>query len=503
MSSPQLTSASDSIGHHVLRTVATALIIAWIAFIGVMPQAANDFWLQAKIGEMILHDWFIPQTVLFAFTPIKDATFNAHEWLPSVFFHVLIRLFGESALPLILGGLVLTLYATLVSLIRYKSGGNLPWALLLGAVAVGVANGRNYLRPELLTLILLSLYWFVLERYRQTTTLTCWAGALIIVTVWANTHGSFILAPIIAGLYSLGTMLDRYRKPQPDRVDSKATPRQFAAIAITTLSCTMLTPFGWELLQFVFDFSRSHFARTYVVEWLPTFDPLLYERRPWRIGIAGLILMLGFTLSYWKKLSAVEILMVLLFSALAFQAFRFLVYGGMVFAFAAAGLPPRHWAGPRGQIRGYAFTLGFSILFLGLTVSYGNALGAYPHHYSRQESFSAAIKQALSNPAMRGNVLTSYELGAELVYRAYPRLQPSIDSRIDSYGDQYTAFHDQVLSNDQLLQAFVREYDVRYALLTYRDYIEFRQLPSVRAGGWEPVLFDSRTALLRRVRKNP
>lgn len=493
--------SQESAGYRLWRMAATILSIAMVTFIGVMPQASNDFWLQAKIGEMIVHDRVIPQTVMFAFTPIKDAPFNAHEWLASVGFYELIQVFGEDGLPLVLGGLVLTLYAVLVRLAYCKSGGNLPWALLLGTIAVGVANGRNYLRPELLTLILLGMYWIVLEHYRRTAAWTSWVGTAAIVIVWANIHGSFILAPIIAFIYALGVLMDRYRKPHPDRTTSKASPLQFAGIAGTAVACTMITPFGWDLLQFVFDFSRSHMAKAYVVEWLPTFDPQLYEQRPWRIGIAGLLLMIGFTLTQWRKLSTVEILMVLLFSVLAIKAFRFLVYGGMVFAFAASGFPPKNWAGQRGKTIGFVLAAGFSVLVLGLAIKYGNALGAFPHQYSRQESFTPLMKQALSHPEMRGNVLTSYELGAELVYRSYPRLKPSIDSRIDSYGDQYTGAHSHLLVNDALLRGFVKKYDVQYALLTYRDYLPFKELASVSGGRWEVVLMDGRAALLRRIEK--
>lgn len=491
-------SEHESLGLSFWRITAMVLTIAMVAFIGVMPQASNDFWLQAKVGEMIVHDRAIPQTVLFAFTPVKDAPFNAHEWLPSVLFYGLIQVFGEDGLPLVLGGLVLTLFAVMVRLAYLKSGGNLPWAILLATIAVGVANTRNYLRPELLTLILLALYWMALERYRRTANWTSWAAALAIVIVWANTHGSFILAPIIASVYALGVILDCYRKPHPDRVTSKATPRQFGLITVTALVCTLATPFGWELLRFVFEFNGAQLARTYIVEWMPTLDPRLFGNRTWQIGAAGLLLMVGSTLLNWKRLSAVELLMAVLFSILAMKAYRFLVYAGMVLAFVASALPPRSWSGARGKAIGFVLATGFSALTLGLAMNFGNAAGSWPHEYAHTESLSVLMKQVLSTPRLQGNVLTSYELGAELVYRAYPRLKPSIDSRIDSYGDYYTAAHHHLLLDDTLLAQFVKEYDVRYALLLNRDYAQFRSLASMRAGEWQVVMLDGRAAFLRR-----
>lgn len=481
------------------RITALVMAVAMVAFIGVMPQASNDFWLQAKVGELILQDGAIPQTVLFPFTPVRDAPFNAHEWLPSVLFHVLIQFTGEDGLPLVLGGLVMTLFAVMTGLAYRKSNGNLPWALLLATIAIGVANIRNYLRPELLTLILLGLYWLALERYRRTAAWSSWAWAATIVIIWANTHGSFILAPMIASVYALGIMLDRYRKPHADRALGQATPLQFALVTITTLACTLATPFGLELLKFVLDFSGSNMAQVYVVEWLPTFDPRLYERRPWQIGIAGLVLILGYTLMHWRRLSAVEILIALMFSVLAMKAYRFLVYGGMVLTFVAAALPPKQWSGMRGQMTGFALSTGLSAFILGLAMNFGNALGSFPYEYRHTESLSYLMKDVLRTSHLEGNVLTSYELGAELVYRTYPRLKPSIDSRIDSYGDAYTEDHRHLMLNDALLERFVKEFDVRYALLLNRDFEQFKHRASARKGEWKIILLDGRVVFLRRV----
>ena len=51
---------------------------------------------------------------------------------------------------------------------------------------------------------------------------------------------------------------------------------------------------------------------------------------------------------------------------------------------------------------------------------------------------------------MKGNVFNSYELGAELIYRAYPRLRPMIDSRIDSYGDEYFLLSDRLVHQEAM-----------------------------------------------------
>jgi L-threonylcarbamoyladenylate synthase len=77
----------------------------------VVPQVSNDFWLQAKVGELIARDHAIPKTILFPFTEIRDARFNAHEWLPSLLFYWLIDLVGEDGLPLVMGAAGVALFS--------------------------------------------------------------------------------------------------------------------------------------------------------------------------------------------------------------------------------------------------------------------------------------------------------------------------------------------------------------------------------------------------------
>jgi len=94
--------------------------------------------------------------------------------------------------------------------------------------------------------------------------------------------------------------------------------------------------------------------------------------------------------------------------------------------------------------------------------------------------------------------MTSYELGAEVIYRWWPRLQPSIDSRIDSYGDDYALFHVRLLQDERLLDLFLDGNRVNYMLLLRRDLdLGLRAMPSIRAN-WHIRLTDGDIFLIER-----
>jgi len=482
----------------LLRVVALVILVAAVTFISVMPQVSNDFWLQAKVGELIVQNHAIPTTVLFPFTTIQTAQFNAHEWLPSILFFALVRVFGEDGLPLVLGVAGLLLFATMSWLAYLRSGKNLPLSLMLGLMAVAVENYRHYLRPELVSLIFLGAYWLLLDANRRSPAVGNWLGALVIVVFWANTHGSFILAPLIGGVYATGTWIDSHRR-MSEIPDSPITSYEaFALFTVVALVCTLINPFGWNLLKFVFDFSRSSVAHQYVLEWLPTFDQRMRHTRGLWIGVACGIFASSVLLRHARKVSAVDGLMFLLFLVLAVGAIRFLVYLGMVSAFALAALAPQGWRTPEAQRRLYVISIATGSAILGSAMVFGNALHAYPHKADFDSSFSAPLVKELADPSLKGNVLTDYDLGAELVYRAYPRLRPSIDSRIDSYGDAYFQFHEDLFKDDILLNRFVNEYNVRYMLVYHYQLRMLEQLPSWKDRRWVIRFMDQKVVLLQR-----
>lgn len=475
------------------------MIIAAVTFISVVPQVSNDFWLQAKVGELIARDHSIPKTILFPFTWIQDAPFNAHEWLPSLLFYALIQTLGEDGLPFVMGGAGLALFGLTTWLAYRRSEKSLPVAMLLGLLAVGVENYRHFLRPELVSLFLLGLYWQLLESYRRRPTVWAWVSALLLVVLWANTHGSFILAPIIAAVYAVGLWVDGRLGLIARDKSHMAKVKGFAIFSIAALVMSLINPVGIGLLEFVLDFSHSDAAKVLVTEWLSPFDPRFRELRGLWIGLGCASLIAIAMLTRWRKLSAVDVLLFLMFLALALKTIRFLVYLGMVAAYVLPALLPSGWQAAKNRTRVYAVCTAASGLVLGLAIQYGNAFGAYPHKaWGTNTSFTSFMVKQLSDPSLKGNVINSYDFGAELVYRAYPRLRPSIDSRVDSYGGAYTVLNDRLFLEDELLTEFVKDYDVRYMLLNQRDFHLLEKLPNWTEKHWSIRGMDQRAVLLER-----
>lgn len=488
----------------VLRIVTMVLTICAVFYVSTAPQVVNDFWLQAKVGELIVTSGDIPRTVLFPFTEVKDAHFNAHEWLPSVFFYYLLKLFSEDGLPLALGSAGLLFFAVMVAMVLKRTRNNFALALLLGLAAIITENYRHFLRPELCSLVLFGLFLFAFANLRSDNRWSVTAAILIITVLWANTHGSFILAPMVLFAFAIGTWADGWRQAKGWLDLSETDTHQrvgwgfVAAMGCASGAACLINPFGVDQLVFVFSFSSSVVVKQQVAEWLPTFDPRLRgDPGLWFAMVIGL-LTAAFICHQWRKLRTGDLLFFLMFCALGLSAFRFLVYMGFISAWVTSGVISSSQKGDRSQLFLYTATAILGTTIIGASSVWGNAYGARPYSGMSYEILSRNMVKAISAEEAHGNVFNSYPFGAELVYRAYPRLRPSIDSRIDSYGDAYFLMHEGLLHDDTAFESFVARYDVRFLLLNPQDFERLKSRNAWKNGTWIVQVEDHKGAWLIR-----
>jgi hypothetical protein len=485
----------------VLRITAVAATVVLIALLNFVPTSTNDLWLQAKIGQMIVETGEIPRTVLFPFTWVRDNSFNAHEWLPSIIFHLLDRSLGHDGLLFAQGLLGLIQFSLCLVLARRLSG-SLAVGLLLAAMAMVVANYRYYLRPEIFALLLLMALLQVLSLYRMRGDWRVLAWSAPIAILWANAHGSFIVGPVIAGIFAFGEGAEaaRHATGQPLSARVRTMARGAAPYALTgaaMLVASVLNPLGLELLRFALTLSASEVTKTFIDEWTPTLSHHFMVRPAFTIFICALVMTLAVAVTFRRRMTVTDALLLLAFAFLALQRNRFIVLFGFVALVVCARL-----IGPWSQRPGRERTLllaatGIAGVGVALVLSFGNASGAYPYMAS-STNFTEPMADRLSRPELKGNVFNSYELGAELIYRAYPRLKPSLDSRIDSYGDTYFMLQQELFINERLLKEFVRDYDVRYMLLLWRDFERLKKLKTLQVD-WRVNYADHKAVLLERI----
>ena len=481
-----------------LRVCASVAFLVCVAYASTVRLGGDDFWLQAKIGEYIVNSHSIPQTLLYPFTEIASERFNAHEWFMSVLFHLSLSAFGEDGMPFVVGAMGLVLFGAMARLSYVRSGGSYSIALLGGYVSLLVENYRHVLRPELPSLIFMALLLNILEGFKKKASWVLALWSALIMVAWSNSHGSFILGPLMVGMFATGLYLDDlvHSKFQ-QRTPSPLVVRSAGLLLLTCASC-LVNPFGWELIQFVFSFSTSSGTSKHLTEWLPTFDARIWGVRGFWIALAVWILTFASVMFGRKRLSAVDWLMFVAFTYLAYRAIRFPVYLGMLAAYIVPTCLPPQWRQKSREPLLLKFGIAVAAATVGAVALFGNAAESRLYSLQDRTKLTIPMVQVLSDPALQGNVLNSMEYGAELIYRAYPRLRPSIDCRFDSYGVDYSLFNDALFRDDALLNEFVARYDVRYLLVSADLFERFQALQNWKQEKWRIYFADQRSVLLQR-----
>lgn len=479
-----------------VRIAALVSLLIVVAYVSAVQPSGIDFWLQAKIGDLIYENASIPSTLEFPFTEIADQTFNAHEWLVSIGFGRLVRMVGVDGLTyvLIAFGMV---YFVLVCIFGYlRSRSNAVAALLVGTLAVMPENYRHVLRPELITLFVMISYWILLERMLVRPEWPTIVLSSILVVAWANSHGSFMLAIVLPSLYAAGLYLNQLLLARAVCMPSKQTIL-FAALTVLAVILCMVNPFGWKLFKFVLEFGNDAEAAVYVTEWIPTLDHRFFHLPTFWVFVAIWASSLIVLLLDRHNVGCIEWLVFFFFTYLSLKAIRFPVYLGVVFVFLASPYFGRLFQTKKRQYLGYQGLLWFGVVSLCVALKFHNLQGISPFAFGTHK-LSDQMVAALQDERRHGNVLNSMEMGAELIYWAYPRLRPSSDCRVDSYGFDYLNYLSGVLQNDELLTEFVSRYDVRYILMDAARFNSFVALNAWKRHDWEVVLMDGRSAFLRR-----
>ena len=493
--------ARPDIADQALRATVVAAAICAVVLLTAVPLSSNDFWLQVTIGGMIWNSGEIPDTVLFAFTEARDYPFHAHEWLPSIVFYLLHEALGYDQLIWVKGTLGIALFALCFRL-AHRLTSSLPVALFLSIVTMAVANYRHFMRPEIFACLFLLILLNLLAEYQLTRTRQFLVWSIPLVLVWANSHGSFPIALVIVACVAAGegitAALAAWALPGRARLGAAVLAARPHFICCTAMFlATLVNPYGHQLYLFAWDFAQWTVTREYIIEWVSTFSPHFAQTRGFWAYLGFLALCLAVVIAYRRNVRAADVLLLIAFGYLSTDRQRHIVLFAFVSLYVLARVIGPVAIGPRATRGALALLLVLLLAGGGMLLRYGNLQGEYPYSVPSRK-FTPQLIEYVENRDLRGNVFNSFELGAELVHKFYPRLRPAIDSRIDAYGERYFEYYTQMYSDERLLLDFIAHYDVRYMLLLWWEFERIQQMPQLPLTGWRTLFADHKMVLLGR-----
>ncbi len=245
------------------------------------PIPPHDFWWHMATGRLIVQTGAVPLVDSFSYTQAGEPFYN-QGWLAQVFMYAIYSLGG---LPLIIiaqvGVLVLS-YGLLLRLCIRRSGQiRLSVGLLLLAVLVSFDNW--HVRPQTYALPLFVAFLFLLTGWREGGLSGRWLGLLpLLMAVWVNLHGSFVLGGVLIALTFVGVGVQRLGGKQEaplqaasdtEAVSTTASARPPLRMLLIwgalTAVAILLNPRGVGVIGYVIDLLGTSAVTDLVEEWAP------------------------------------------------------------------------------------------------------------------------------------------------------------------------------------------------------------------------------------------
>ncbi|MFI0351603.1 hypothetical protein [Actinomadura sp. 9N407] len=393
----------------------------WI--IGLRPLGDNSFLWHLQTGHWILEHG-VPRRDLFSFTA-PDAPWIAQSWLAEVLYALLDDLAGAAGIK-VLNAAVGALVAMLAYRLALRFTRHSAWAAFLTVAAVAASLPFWSGRPLFLGILaMLVLVWIVEvpdSRLGARPALT----VPVLMWLWANLHGGYMLGFGYLGLHLLGRLLDGHRP-------TRGRERSLLLGGVIGFGLCFVNPYGAELVVFPFRLLLRGGMLSHVVEWMsPNF-----RSAPGMLFGVWIVVFLAALMLARRRLERRDVVVSLPFLLLAFWAQRNIAVAPLV----ALPVVARVIAVPELRDRGRLLNVPLlGVLLLGvaqLTVGRLQEPG-----YQLERHYPVKAMRALEQRGLLGRrLLTTDGWGGYVIHAYWPRQRVFIDDRYDMYPDAIAREH--------------------------------------------------------------
>ena len=439
-------------------------------------QDPDTHW-HIALGRWIWTTGSVPWTDVFSHT-FAGAPWIAKEWLSQLILYGAFATAGWRGVAVLAAIAIAGSFALLFAWLRRRLDPSV--ALAIAILAVVLSAGSFLARPHILVLPVVIAWTMGLVGGVERRT-PPWS-ILPLMVLWANLHGSFPIAYVIAGLLAAEAVVSTPRDRM--RAACVAWASFLGALALSGLA----TPYGYRAMAVALGLFGSGEPLPYITEWQPlALDPL---------GIAACaaltLALLGLSLRLRQNLF--RILVVALLGYLMIRHVRFVSWFAVIAPIVAAGPLARRfprWAASvrvagREALPGIA-PIGLALLAIGI----GLVKSPGP---SPLTTPTAALAQARAM-GLTGPVYNDYDFGGLLIAEG---VKTFIDGRTDQlFLDGFITRWSQALQarDDAPFAALLAKSGVTWALVKplSDDARHLSALP-----GWRQVYEDAVAVIYRR-----
>lgn len=476
----------------LFERAALSLLLIWMGLLLCFPLDTYDIWWALSCGKLIVTDWSIPWADPFSHL-IGGQAWIDDSWLYQVGVFLVWSLGGVRALVLSKVALLLALHLGIWLGLRRRCVSGGLFALIAIPTTLALAP-RAMLRPELVSLVCLSVSLLLLPRRGAPLTWKAIACLTLLQVLWVNGHIGFPLGVVIPAMALVGQFLNRLQS-KSER-DGASTLR-YAALLSLLVIVSMANPYGWHMWLEPFRMMGSDVFKMGITEWRPPWQcDLFIERWGWAMALTPALLALGIQR---RRSDFVHWIWLLGFTVLGLQSVRhtsILAIVSLIVAAEAWGeivslKASRRWLTPGAVATPILLAL-IPITALGwLWWGFGfhrrlgleTAVSRFP---------STSVSFILDHP-LEGEGFHSYSMGGYLMWHLYPEKRVAVDGRLIVYGEEIFTEVTEVSHGTRDWRPVFEDWKVHWALVDLESRVLFGSL--WRAPDWHLVHLDPRGAL--------
>ncbi len=469
----------------------TAILFAALFTMSTREIADPDFWWHLRTGQFIVETRSIPVSDIYSFTN-AGKPWVTHEWLSQVLIYAIYARGGFGALILTFS----TLIALTFAFVYARCDGKPYFAafvVLLAAIATAPTWG---VRPQILSLLLTSIFLFVLEFPRPQGARAARPYRLLLIplmVLWVNLHSGFALGIALVAVYWFGELLENItaRRSFP-RSPAPILPRPFSLILALCLAVVPLNPNGATMYVYPFETLTSRAMQTYIQEWfspdfhLTEFQPFAllliaalasYALARRRAHLTDLLLLCGFAYAGLRSARHIPIFALCAAPILAANVWAWLAARGWSRSLHARAETPRGFV-----------VVNWLILLLLLGTGAARVATVIANQSAIERAkFPAAAVDFLQREKLTAPLYNAYGWGGYLIWRRYPAARVFIDGRADVYGDQFIEEFLQTYRGGEGWRAPLATFGVRLILVEPAAPL---LTPLVQDAAWQKIYAD-------------
>ena len=403
-----------------LRNVFLVILFAGILYFTLMPVSDPDFLWHLRTGELIAQLHAIPHTDPYSFS-FFGKPWITQEWLSELLIFWLYQLGGYNLLIIIFAFIItLTFFFTYLRCPQESKPYTAGFTLFLGVLMSYTLFG---IRPQMISLLLTSLFLYLLDKYKKTQQIKYILFLPIITLIWVNLHAGYLLGLVLILFYITGGLLEwLFEKYSKKESPTPVFPRYLlflTGVFVLGLFAALINPNGFKILIYPFQTLTDSAMQQYIKEWQsPNFH--LNTMLPMVIMILSLI---GLGMFGKQRIPITQILLTLVFGFEALHSIRNIPLFALV-CVPVLSEEISSWVKIQSNTQiPKRFIWLIPIFFACIAVILVHDFIRISNFQSTEiaESYPQAAVDWISENQPQGRIFNAYDWGGYLIWRLYPK----------------------------------------------------------------------------------